>query len=295
MVLTQSQILRIQGIIDRIELSGGPANGTIDERTMQDLAKIFAQECGFVCGCPGTFREGLRDSPTSTLLRALICGGEGLVVPPEEDADDDGESGGPDMLSVCGYGVLSGESITNTGPTFISQDLGLHPGTSVTGAPTVAGTSNVNNAAALQAKNDLITIYDDLAGRPSDATVAGNIGGQTFAPGVYTSSSTLAISSGEVTLDGGGDVNSLFIFQINSALTVTSGRIVHLINGAQSKNVFWQVGSSATIGSGASFKGSIVALTSITFVTGATIDGAALARNGSVVLDTNTVVSPCFD
>jgi hypothetical protein len=122
--------------------------------------------------------------------------------------------------------------------------------------------------------------------------VAGNIGGLTLAPGLYKSTSSLAISSGDLTLDAQGDANAVFIFQIASTLTTTPGRQVILSGGAQAKNIFWQVGSSATLGTTTIFKGTIMADQSITLNTGATLDGRALARIGAVTLDSNTVTKP---
>lgn len=291
---------RIVWVISYLQNGGG--GKFIDSKVAEQLGKVFNNTCGFSGCCVNTFQQGLKSAPVLTLLQAMLCGDEGLIIPDAEGTvvvDGEpvpvpGPSGpvAPDMLTTCGYGVLAATTITNTGPTFITGDLGLFPGTSVTGAPTVSGTSNVTNAAAQQAQVDLIAVYNDLANRTGATTVAGNIGGQTLEPGVYKSTSTLAISSGDLTLDGGGNVNSVFIFQIGSSLTTTSGRNVILIGGAQAKNVFWQVGSSATIGSGSSFKGNIVALTAATIVIGATVEGRVLVREAAVTLDTNTVVSP---
>ena len=188
------------------------------------------------------------------------------------------------------YAVLAGETITNTGPTVITGDLGLHPGSAVTGFPPglVSGTQHVTDAAARRAKIDLVTAYDDAANQATDFASPPDIGGLTLVPGVYTSSSTLFLT-GTVTLDAGGDPNAVWIFQVGSALTTASNSTVAFINGAQPCNVFWQVGSSATIGTNTTFVGTIMALTSITANTGATIDGRALARNGSVTLDSNVI------
>lgn len=300
-VLSLEQRARLQWVVDYWTNSGG--GKWVDEKGANEIARVFNGTCGFDCGCPGGVIEGLRDRPSLTLLRLLLCGEEGTCVPSTEDTIvlPDGEeipvpppSGplAPDMLTTCGYGVLAATTITNTGPTFITGDLGLFPGTSVTGAPTVSGTSNVNNAAAQQAQVDLITVYNDLANRTGAIIVAGNIGGQTLTPGVYKSTSSLAVSSGDLILDGQGNVNSVFIFQIASTLTLTSGRNIILINGAQAKNVFWQVGSSATLGSGSSFKGSIVALTATTVVIGGTVEGRVLVREAAITMDTNSIVSP---
>jgi hypothetical protein len=145
---------------------------------------------------------------------------------------------------------------------------------------------------AAAAQNDLTTAYVDAAGRAANATVAGDIGGQTFLPGVYKSTSTLGIT-GTVTLNGNGNSSAVFIFQIASTLTTAAGNsIVNLIGGAQASNVFWQVGSSATLGTNTVFNGTILAQASITLTTGAVLNGRALARTGAVTLDTNAVTSP---
>src|SRR5205823_5228944 len=120
-------------------------------------------------------------------------------------------------------------------------------------------------------------------------TVAGNLGGQTLTPGLYKSTSSLEISSGDLTLDAQGDANAVFIFQIASTLTTTAGRQVILSGGAKAANIFWQVGSSATLGTTSVMKGNILALTSITVTTGAIVEGRLLARNGAVTLDSNIV------
>jgi hypothetical protein len=143
----------------------------------------------------------------------------------------------------------------------------------------------------LQAKSDLVTAYNDAAGRSSTATVSADLAGRTLTSGVYTSASSLGLS-GALTLDAQGDPNAVFVFQAGSSLIVGSGSQVNLIGGAQACNVYWQVGSSATIGTGAAFVGNILALTSISMTTGATLQGRALARNGAVTLDTNTITSP---
>jgi hypothetical protein len=189
------------------------------------------------------------------------------------------------------FAVLGGSTVTNTGPSVISGDLGLSPGTAVTGFPpgTVnAGTIHATDAVAGQAQSDLVTAYNDAAGRPSTATISADLAGRTLTPGVYTSASSLGLS-GDLTLDAQGDPNAVFVFQAGSTLTTGSASRVLLIGGAQPCNVFWQVGSSATIGTSSAFVGNILALTSISLTTSATLNGRALARNGAVTLDTNTI------
>ena len=200
-----------------------------------------------------------------------------------------------DLRSASTYAALSGTSVTNTGATALTGDLGVSPGSSVTGFPpgTVSGTKNVANPAAAGAEANLTLAYSDAAGRVNcPVTVAGNIGGKTLTPGLYKSTSSLAISSGDLTLSGGGNPNGVFIFQVASALTTTSGRAVILSNGAQAGNVFWQVGSSATIGTTSTMQGTIMAYASITMLAGSHLNGRALAKTGDVTLSATTIVSP---
>jgi tetrahydromethanopterin S-methyltransferase subunit B len=195
--------------------------------------------------------------------------------------------------SASTFAVLAGSAVTSTGGTMVNGDLGISPGTTLTGAPTVNGTTHLADPVAAQAQLDLTTAYNDAAGRTVGAvTVAGNLGGQTLTPGLYKSTSSLEISSGDLTLDAQGDANAVFIFQMASTLTTTTSRQVILSGGAKAANIFWQVGSSATLGTTSTFKGNILALTSITVTTGAAVEGRLLARNGAVTLDANTITIP---
>ncbi|HWY98330.1 MAG TPA: ice-binding family protein [Bacteroidia bacterium] len=196
--------------------------------------------------------------------------------------------------SATTMAVLAGSDITSTGATNITGDLGLSPGTSLGGFPPgiVNGTKYINGPIASQAKLDLTSAYNDAAGRTCTdiVTLSGNIGGLTLTPGLYKSTSSLAISSGDLTFDAKGNASAVFIIQIASTLTTTSGRKVILAGGAVASNIFWQVGSSATFGTTSVFKGTVMAMQSITFDTGATLDGRALARTGAVVMAGNTIV-----
>src|SRR5580704_1809958 len=201
----------------------------------------------------------------------------------------------PVGLGTAGsFAVLAGTTVTNTGPSTISGDLGVSPGTAVTGFPpgiVSNGTIHSADGVADGAQSDLTTGYNDAAGRSPTANVPAFIGaGQTLAPGVYKASSSLDVG-GSLTLDGGGDPNAVFIFQAPSTLVTDSASSVILTDGAQACNVFWQVGSSATLGTNSAFTGSILALTSISVNTGDTIAGRALARNGAVTLDDDTITS----
>lgn len=190
------------------------------------------------------------------------------------------------------FAVLGGQTVSNTGPSVINGDVGLSPGSSVVGFPpgVVNGTIHVADGVANQAQADLVTAYNDAAGRGSTATISSDLAGNTLVGGVYTSATSMGLS-GALTLDAQGDPDAVFIFQAGSTLTAGPGSQVLLIGGAQSCNVFWQVGSSATIDTGSQFVGNIMALTSISMNTGATLNGSVLARNGSVTLDTNTITN----
>ena len=198
-----------------------------------------------------------------------------------------------DLGTADSFAVLGGQTVTNTGPSVISGSVGVSPGSAITGFPPGLvnnGTIHAANATAAQAQADLTTAYNDAAGRTCTTDLTGqNLGGMTLTDGTYCFSSEAQLT-GTVTLDAQGVSSAVFIFQIGSDLTTASASTVSLINGAQACNVYWQVGASAALGTTTTFRGSILALTSISLNTGATIvEGRALARNGSVTLDTNTI------
>jgi hypothetical protein len=202
-----------------------------------------------------------------------------------------------DQPPVClaNFAVLSGSAIVGSGSNAVTGDIGVSPGTSVTGFPpgTLTGTIHAGDAAAAQAIVGLTAAYGDAVSRAFGAVpVSGDLGGQTFTAGLYKSVSSLAISTGNLTLDAKGDVNAVFIFQMASTLTTSSGNQIVLAGGAQPFNVFWQVGSSATLGSNSVFNGSILADQSITLNPGATVNGRLLALNGPVTLQSDIVTSP---
>ncbi len=201
------------------------------------------------------------------------------------------------LATSANYAVLAASTVTNIGSSTLHGDVGLSPGTSITGFPpgvvVAPATTNATNAAAAQAQSDLTTAYLNAAGRSVTATTTADLANLTLQPGVYSGPSKSPLSlTGPVTLDAAGDPLAVFIFQTDSSLTTGSGSTVNLINGAQECNVFWQVGSSATLGTGSTFRGNILALTSITVTTGVTVHGRALARNGAVTLDSDTFLAP---
>ena len=203
-------------------------------------------------------------------------------------------NGAPSLGTASSLVVLGGSTVTNTGATVVNADLGVSPGTAVTGfAPgkLVGGTIHAADAVAGLAQVDTTIAYTSLASQlcPGGNDLTGqDLGGKTLAPGVYCFSSSAQLT-GILTLDAQGNPNAVFVFKMGSTLTTASSASVVLINGGSVCNVFWQVGSSATIGTTTAFLGNILALTSITLNTGAVISGRALARNGAVTMDTNTV------
>jgi hypothetical protein len=197
------------------------------------------------------------------------------------------------------FAVLAGTTVTNTGPSVMDGgDGGVSPGSAMTGFPPGATvppfTLHAADAVAAQAQLDLTTAYNAAAGlAPTQDLTGQDLGGLTLTPGVYFFSSSAQLT-GTLTLNDQGNPNAQFVFQIGSTLTTASSSSVVTINGGAMPgcDVFWQIGSSATLGTGTAFEGHILALTSITMTTGATIvDGSALARNGAVTMDTNTITN----
>lgn len=233
-----------------------------------------------------------RIGPLRRLTSVVVPIALGLVFA-VADTDHAGAAAAPVGLGTASsFAVLAGETVTNTGPSTLDASLGISPGTAVTGFPpglVSGGSIHSADGVAAQAKSDLITAYNDAAGRATIVTVSADLGSTTLVPGVYTGG---ALSlTGTVTLDGQGDPNSVFVFQTASTLITASASKVALINGASACNVFWQVTSSATLGTNSLFVGTVLALTSIAAATGASINGRLLARNGAVTLDSNTFTS----
>jgi hypothetical protein len=201
------------------------------------------------------------------------------------------QPGLPTLGTAEDFAVLADSTATNTGSTVINGDLGVWPGTEVTGFPpgVITGTIHAGDAAAQQAQSDATIAYLDLAGRPCDVDLSGtDLGGLTLVPGVYCFSGSAQLT-GQLTLDAQNNADAFFIFQIGSTLTTASNSSVLMINSGSACNAFWQVGSSATLGITTEFAGNVLALTSVTLNTGADVAGRTLAQNGSVTMDTNDI------
>jgi hypothetical protein len=201
----------------------------------------------------------------------------------------------PSLGAAASFAVLGGSTVTNTGASSVTGDLGVSPGTTVTGfgpvdggPGTLTGTIYTGPAAA-PAQSAVTTAYNALGAQACTSNLTGqDLGGLTLIPGVYCFDSSAQLT-GILHLDTNNDPLPVWVFKIVSTLTTASNASVVLDNGGSSCNVFWQVGSSATLGTGTAFKGNILALTSITATSGASMLGSALARNGAVTMDTNTI------
>ncbi|MBI4954933.1 MAG: DUF3494 domain-containing protein [Myxococcales bacterium] len=211
---------------------------------------------------------------------------------PEATATAAQRATAPGMGTTQAFAVLAGTTVTSTGPTVVDGSLGVSPGAAVVGFPpgqVVGGTIEAATAAALQAQSDATTAYDALSAQACDLDLTGqDLGGLTLTPGAYCFSSSAQLT-GTLTLDAQGDPAAVFVFQIGSTLTTASTASVQMSNAGDPCQVFWRVGSSATIGTGSSFVGSIIALTSITLTSGVTVLGRAVARNAAVTMDASKV------
>jgi hypothetical protein len=204
----------------------------------------------------------------------------------------------PSLGTAQSFAVLAGSTVTNTGSSTIGGDLGVSPGSAVTGFPpgvVLTGSIHAADATALSAQNSVTAAYNTLVSEGCTADLSGqDLGGLILIPGVYCFSTTAGLT-GTLTLNAQGNPAAAFVFKIGSALTTAGASRVLLINGASACNIFWQVGSSATLGTTTAFFGNILALTSITLTTGASVTGRTLARNGATTLDTNFVSAVgCF-
>lgn len=197
-----------------------------------------------------------------------------------------------DLATATSYAVLADDAVTNTGNSVINGDLGVHPGTKVSGFPpgTINGQRHAGDAAAQRAQTDLTAAYKDAAGRTASRTIGPQLGGQTLTPGVYKAQEAATLD-GTLTLDAQGSSSAVFIFQLGAKLTTSQNSIVRVVNSpTPACGVVWTVGDSATLGTNTSFLGRIMAVKDITLQSAAKVEqGGTLSRDGGVTLDTNAV------
>lgn len=272
------------------------------------LAAIAAGGCGSDDASDIPAANDLDASDESSLAAAgKDASGPGTLDASAEDLDAKASREGgktlPDgrvvtyvSLGTAGsFVVLSGETVTNTGFTIINGNVGLSPGSSITGFPpgVVNGVVHISDAVAAKAKQDLNDAYKDAAGR-SGAPIAlsGDLGGMTLKPGLYVTATSIELTSGDLTLDAEGDEDAIWVFQIGTTFVSMVDRKVLLIGNARHDNVFWNTGSSATIGVGSVMVGNFLTQTSITVQTGASMEGRFLTQVGSVTFDSNKVNRP---
>ena len=239
------------------------------------LAVLFA-----ACGSePDAQTDDLTDDPTAGELGSA----------------DLGLSSAPSLGAASQFAALGASTVTCANSSTVRGDVGVSPGTALTGFGAVCaltGATHAGDASANQAHADLFSAYDALRAANCEHDLTGqDLGGQTLPPGVYCFDTTAGLT-GALTLDGRGDGQAVWIFQIGSAITTATSSSVVLAGSGQANNVFWQVGSSATLATGSAFQGNLLALASVTLVSGAQLTGRALALNAAVTLDHNAVALP---
>lgn len=207
-----------------------------------------------------------------------------------------GSSPAPSFLYTSTFGALASSTLTNTGATTVAGDIGLYPGTSITGFPpgTYTGTEHLTDSTAHTGETNANTAYVAGQALAGGTVIAGGTlaNGAVLTPGVYKATSTLNLTGGVVTLNGGGNSAATFVFQIGSALTTASATQVVLTGGAQPQNVFWFCTSAATLGTGTNIVGTIIAQTAITDNGGSTVEGRLISTTAAVNLNDTTIIVP---
>jgi hypothetical protein len=281
-----------------VDAAGGvldATNATDAESSVQDALADASEAAGL----DARVEAGSVDGASAADADASVDAGSADANEAEADAGEaDADAQGPVLLGpVLGtartFALLAGATITSTGATAIFGDVGVSPGSAEVGltAGQVTGTIYLGDPVAMKAEQDLTTAYNNLVGRPCQHPMSSvDLGGKTLPPGVYCFGVAAAQMVGDLTLDGQGDPNAVWIFQIASTLTIAASVSTTMINAGNACNVYWQVGSSATINIGAQLKGNILAQASISLLTGASISpGRALTQTAAVTMDTNAI------
>jgi len=269
----------------------------------RQLQRSVAAMTNGVCGTFAGFTAAGPDSPTSPYVDTSVAlgscytyrymvtdqAGNQAIATSTSVAKIDPFAGGPPLGSAASFSILAGTGVVNTLATTVSGDLGVSPSTSIVGFPPgiVSGSTHAGDATAAAAQADLVLAYNNAAARTPNAEISGDQNGITFTPGVYHSTAAFALT-GTMTLDGGGDPDALFIFQIGAALDTAAASHVVLINGAQAAHVFWQVLGAAGTGGTSTFAGTIMAAGAITLGAGTQLIGQALSY-GTITLASNTI------
>lgn len=230
---------------------------------------------------------------TIPLCAALACGAAPVSAVPLLGSD------------LASFTVLGASMVTNVPTSTIVGNVGVSPGASITGfnsSPGVAvadsqvtsGMVHTTTALAASAQGQLTTARNNLTSLGSGAMLGADLAGLTLMPGVYTVAAGSTNLSGTLTLDGAGNANAAWVFQMPSTLITSTNSVVNVINTGSGAGVYWNVGSSATINVNTTFLGNILALTSISMNTTATdLCGRALADTGAVTLQQNSLSGTC--
>lgn len=287
-VLTFTRMLAGAALLGAIVAAGCGSEAAID-----DVASAPDASGGQELAVPGVNLDG---GPASNLDGEVAPDLDATKPPKDAKTLPDGALVTYVSLGTAGsFVVLSGETVTNTGFTIINGNVGLYPGSSITGFPpgVVNGVVHISDAVAAQAKQDLNAAYTDASKRSgAPIPLSGDLGGMTLHPGLYVSATSIEVTSGDLTLDALGDEDAIWVFQIGTTFVSMVDRKVILVGNARHDNVFWNTGSSATIGVGSTMVGNFLTQTSITVQTGATMEGRFLTQVGSVTFDSNKVNRP---
>ena len=286
-VLTFTRVLAGAALLGAIVAAGCGSEAAID-----DVASDPDASGGQELAVPADLDGG----PSSVLDGELATDLDATKPPKDAKTLPDGALVTYVSLGTAGsFVVLSGETVTNTGFTVINGNVGLSPGSSITGFPpgVVNGVVHISDAVAAKAKQDLNAAYTDASKRSgAPKPLSGDLGGLTLTPGLYVSATSIELTSGDLTLDALGDEDAIWVFQIGTTFVPMVGRKVILVGNARHDNVFWNTGSSATIGVGSTMVCNFLTQTFITVQTGATMEGRFLTQIGSVTFDSNKVNRP---